>query len=95
MISTCAEYADGGKNKDGERIFVLPLGLGGDLSGENVSLQVNVRDYAGPGNYTEDQLYAPGVSFGVLVGNKPYVAQGDDSGSIVNTDASGGGMFYF
>jgi hypothetical protein len=95
MITKCAEYARGGKNNDGEPIFVLPLQLGSDLSGQNVSLQVNVRDYAGPGNYTEDKLYAEGVSFGVLVGNKPYVAQGDDSGSIVTTDANGGGLFYF
>jgi hypothetical protein len=95
MEKDCADYAGGGKANNGKPMFILPLKLGGDLSGKNVSLQVNVRDYTGPGNYTEDKLYAEGVSFGVLVDDRPYVAQGDDSGSIVTTEANGAGQFYF
>jgi len=94
-VDTCADYAKGGKRGDGTSVFVLPLGLGGDLDGKNVSLNVQVRDYAGPGNYTDEQLTAEGGAFGVQVDDKAYVASSDGSGAIVSTDAKGGGTFYF
>lgn len=94
-VDTCADYAKGGKRSDGTSVYVLPLSLGGDLGGKNVSLNVQVRDYTGPGNYTDEQLTAEGSGFGVLVDDKAYVASSDGSGAIVSTDAKGGGTFYF
>jgi hypothetical protein len=94
-VDTCADYAKGGQRSNGKAYFILPLRLGGDLDGKRVALQVMVRDYTGPGNYTQEKLTAEGVSFGVAVDDKPYVAQGDGNGSIVSTDANGGGTFYF
>lgn len=94
-VDTCADYAKGGRRSNGKSYFILPLQLGGDLGGKRVALQVMVRDYTGPGNYTQEKLTAEGVSFGVAVDDKPYVAQGDGNGSIVSTDANGGGTFYF
>jgi hypothetical protein len=91
---TCADYAKGGKQGD-TSYFILPLGLGGDLGGKNVSINVRVKGYNGPGNYTQEQLDAEGGSFGVLVDEKAYVKPTDGSGAIVSTDANGGGTFYF
>jgi len=93
-VEKCADYAKGGKRGD-TSYFILPLGLGGDLDGKRISLNVRVEGYNGPGNYTQEQLGAEGSSFGVLVDEKAYVESSDGSGAIVSTDANGGGTFYF
>ena len=94
-VDTCADYAKGGPRSNGKTYYILPLGLGGDLNGKRVIVNVYVRDYTGPGNYTQDKLTHEGVAFGVQVDDKPYVAHGRSNGSIVTTDAQGGGTFYF
>jgi hypothetical protein len=94
-VDTCADYAKGGKRDNGTAYFILPLGLGGDLAGQRISLNVRVRDYTGPGNYTQEQLTGEGSAFGVLVDEKAYVASSDGAGAIVSTDAKGDGSFYF
>lgn len=94
-VDTCADYAKGGQRSNGKSYYSLPLKLGSDLSGKNVSVFVLVRDYAGPGNYTEEHLTAEGASFGVQVDDKAYVQPSAGAGAIVSTDEKGGGSFYF
>jgi hypothetical protein len=94
-VDTCADYAKGGKRSNGTSYFALPLRLGGDLSGRNVSVNVMVRDYTGPGNFTEEHLTGESSPFGVLVDDKAYVRPTDGAGAIVSTDSSGSGSFYF
>jgi hypothetical protein len=93
-LADCAAYAKGSTDKNGRTFYTLAELLDGKVAGQDVSLQMWIKDYRGPGTYPKNKLVAQGQDAGVAVNNKTYVIH-DSTSSTATTDGKGGGVWSF
>jgi hypothetical protein len=91
FLKTCAEYSKG----SAESQYMLAGILDGPVSGHDVTPEMWIADYAGPGTYPKDQLVAPGSRPSIAIDNKIYGTWPDSTGSEAITDGKGGGSWTF
>lgn len=95
LLSSCAEYAKGGRSDDGKVLYAIAGLLDGPVDGRKVTVELWIDDYAGPGTYPKDQLVAPGSEPSIAVDGTVFGTWPDSTGSEVVTDGRGGGRWTF
>jgi hypothetical protein len=91
FLKTCAEYAKG----TAESVFLTAGLLDGPVDGHDITVEMWIDDYAGPGSYPKDQLVAPGNRPSIAIDNRIYGTWPDSTGSKAVTDGKGGGSWTF
>ncbi|MGX6607606.1 hypothetical protein ACWKSP_36590 [Micromonosporaceae bacterium Da 78-11] len=91
---TCAEYAKGGKEDDGEVKYVVPRDMNDQVDGKRLFVGAMVKNYTGPGTYQRKDQTDAGSPPGIDVDGKLYMIM-TGSRSEITTDADGGGVWTF
>ncbi|WP_433796487.1 hypothetical protein [Actinoplanes sp. CA-252034] len=67
FLKTCAEYAAG----TADRQYLAPGLLDGPIGDHEITLEMWIADYAGPGTYPKDRLVAPGSRPSIAIDSSP------------------------
>jgi hypothetical protein len=95
FAASCADYAKGSTDKNGRTFYMIAGLLDGPVAGKEVTLDMWIKNYQGPGNYSKDRLAAPGNDPSVAVSGKVYSVWPDSTSSKATTDSKGGGVWSF
>ncbi|MFC4063463.1 hypothetical protein [Actinoplanes subglobosus] len=91
FLKTCAEYAEG----TAEKQYLAAGLLDGPVDGHEITMELWIADYTGPGTYPKDQLVAPGSRPSIAIDNSIYGTWPDSTASKATTDGKGGGTWTF
>jgi hypothetical protein len=95
FAANCAAYAKGSTDKNGKTFYMIAGLLDGPVAGKEVTLEMWIKDYRGPGTYPKDRLAAPGSEPSIAVDKKIYGTWPDSTSSKAVTDGKGGGVWTF
>ncbi|MEU8659637.1 hypothetical protein [Actinoplanes philippinensis] len=91
FLKTCAEYARGAAEKQ----FLTAGLLDGPVTGHDITVEMWIADYTGPGAYPKDRLVAPGSRPSIAIDNTVYGTWPDSTAGKAVTDGKGGGSWTF
>lgn len=91
-LASCAVFAQGTVNSDGNGFSVPYPGTTATVGGYTVQIPVSVSSYPGPGDYTSDDVT---LGPGVIIDNTNWLVADDLSGYQVIVNPDGSGSFTF
>jgi hypothetical protein len=91
FLKTCAEYAKGTADQQ----YLAPGLLDGPIGDHEITLEMWIADYAGPGTYPKDRLVAPGSRPSIAIDSSIYGTWPDSTAGKATTDGKGGGSWTF